>query len=519
MARQSNRQRIQAANLVPANSAATEAVTALVSGTSTDHSAERISNPARATAWEWSICATVLILFVTAMAREHHILWVPEPWDFPTPKILKTGNTLQNRDFLVYYVAGRVARGEGDSRLYYPPPGTKAQQNSALLEGIVPVDTAWSRVAERSVGAATTMHYIYPPFFAWLISPLARLPLVRAYVLWLGLSTMWLLLSTYLVLRSIQPKSGPFAFLVATVGVLCFFPCAESLSQGQANCLILFLWTAGFYCARTRRTSLSAVCFALNTFVKITPAIVVPLLLLRRQWKWLISYSITFSGLLALSIWRMGWEVHWVYLSRTFPVLSAGIGGYRERSLGGVVRNLYWRHPTLGQYDSLLIPLPLNVLVKVICIALYAGVLFYFWKKKRNGEIALSEELAIATLIALIISPVTWRHHFVLSLLPLIYCWMQSGKGGSKARLCVLALVTVVLGTSLADLVLLRAHNGLLQAVLASAFLLATCVLLFLCLRDYGLQPISAVGEDNIRLFTAQGRSRPPRAASLGASR
>lgn len=516
MANQFNRQQLQARNLVSANSAATEAKPTAVNDASSDRSTERAGNTERAAAWEWSICAIVLILFASATAREHHILAAPEPWDFPTAKLLKTSGPLRNRDFLVYYVAGRVALGEGDSRLYYPAPGSKAEQNSVLLERIVPVDTAWSRVAERSIGATTTWHYIYPPFFAWLISPIARMPPMRAYVLWLGLSTIWLLLSIYLVLRSVQPTSIPLAFLVATVGVLCFFPSAESLWQGQANCLILFLWTAGFYCARTKRTSLSAVCFALNTFVKMTPAIVIPILLLRRQWKWLISYSVSAAGLLAVSIWRMGWEAHWVYLSRMLPALSAGIGGYRQRSLAAEVRNLYWRHATLTQYDSLAIPVDLNVLVKIICIALYAGVLFYFWKKKRKGEVALSEELAIAALISLIISPVAWRHHFVLSLLPLIYCWMQSRDDRSKARLCALALLTIALGTPLADFVLLRAHNGLLQAVLASAFLLASCILLFLCLRDYGrLQPIPSPGDDNIRLFTARGRPRPPRAEPL----
>jgi hypothetical protein len=496
---------IESSRVISANSAATEAETPIVSDGSTDRTLERARKTERAAAWEWSICATVLLLFGSAtLQREYQLfqqLNVRQVFSQKTITIPRPTGL----DFAPYYVTGRVALGEGDSRLYYPPPGSKAEQNRELLEGTVPVDTPWSRVAQRWLGVKTTTYYIYPPLFGLLFSPIARMRPIMAFFLWRGLSMIWVLLSMYLVLRAVRLKTDPLTLLVATVGVLCFFPLTETLYQGQVNCLILFLWTAGFYCARTQKVPLSAFCFAINTFVKITPVLVVPILLLRRQWKWLISYFVSVAGLLALSIWRVGWQAHWVYASKILPTLSAGTGGYLLKSLGTVVRDLYWRRVTFGASGSWEIPLYLNVLVRVISIALYAGVLFYFRKKRRSGEVALSEELAIAALVSLIISPVTWRHHFVLILLPLIYFWMQSREGWSKVRLWVFPLLTLALGTPFADLVLLRVHHGLLQALLASVFLLATCVLLFLCLQDYGRpQSVSSRANGNIRSITAR---------------
>lgn len=497
---------IQAPNFISANSAATEAKTTVASDSSPEHTVERAGKSRTASsAWEWSICMTVLLLFASAtLEREHQLfeqLNVPQVFSQKTITIPRPTGL----DFAVYYVTGRIALGEGGSRLYYSPPGSGAEQHRTLLEGGVPVDTPWSRVAERSLGLRTTTYYIYPPFFALLFSPLARMRPMTAYFAWRGLSTILVLLSMYLILRSVRPKTDPFTVLVATVGVLCFFPVTETLYQGQVNCLILFLWTAGFYCARTQKAPLSAACFAINTFVKITPMIVVPILLLRRQWKWLLSYFVTVGGILAFSIWRMGWQAHWVYVSKILPSLSAGNGGYLLKSLGAEVRDLYWRRGIFAPSDSWAIPLYLNVLVRVMSIALYAGVLLYFWKKRRSGEVALSEELAIAPLVSLIISPVTWRSHFVLILLPLIYFWMQSREGSSKARLCVFALLTLAVGTPFADLVLLRVHNGLLQALLASVFLLATCGLLFLCLEDYGhSQSTSSRGDGKLLSYVVE---------------
>jgi hypothetical protein len=112
-------------------------------------------------------------------------------------------------------------------------------------------------------------------------------------------------------------------------------------------------------------------------------------------------------------------------------------------------------------------------------------VLLYLWRARRSGEEALAQELAIAALISLLISALTWRDHFVLVLLPLIFAWMQSRERNMKARLFALTLISVSIGTPLADFILLCVHHGLVQALLSSIFMLAGWVLLVLCLRDH----------------------------------
>ena len=107
------------------------------------------------------------------------------------------------------------------------------------------------------------------------------------------------------------------------------------------------------------------------------------------------------------------------------------------KSLGTVVRNIYWRRVIFGPSDSWELPLSLSLTIKVCSVVLYGGVLLYLWRARRSGEEALAQELAIAALISLLISPLTWRHHFVLVLLPLIFAWMQSRERNTKAAVCV----------------------------------------------------------------------------------
>ena len=367
-----------------------------------------------ATSWRWWACTTVLLLFATRMGQHEYQLF-QHAIEVQSPVA---------RDFAVYYVAGRVARGEGGGRLYYVPPGlTKAERARNQIFVAVPSDTDWSKTGVRILGFPPT-YYNYPPFFAWIFSPLTHFSPRAAYFLWRALSIVMLLISTYLILRAFVPKVDPAAFLIAGVGVLSFFPFAELLYEGQVGCLILFLWTLGFYCMRTRRINASAACFAVGTLVKVTPAIAVPIMLLRRQWKWLISYSATLAILLGASIWRLGWESHWIYATQVFPLLSTGFEGYPLKSLSTVLRNLYLGRTIFRPGDPWQIPTSLGLLITAANLCLLAGVLFLLLKRKTSDVVVLSSELAIVALLSLIISPIVWRHHYVLVLLPL-FAWLQ----------------------------------------------------------------------------------------------
>ena len=77
-----------------------------------------------ATSWRWWTCTTVLLLFATRMG-EHEYQLFQHTVEVQSPVA---------RDFAVYYVAGRVALGEGGGRLYYvPSEPTKAARAQPIV--------------------------------------------------------------------------------------------------------------------------------------------------------------------------------------------------------------------------------------------------------------------------------------------------------------------------------------------------------------------------------------------------
>lgn len=427
------------------------------------------------TSWRWWACVTVLVLLASAFLQREYQLFT-QAQEAPSPLA---------PDFAVYYVAGLIARNGNGGQLYFTPPGsTREEQARRVVYGKAPDDTELVRIAAQTTKTRTA-YYTYPPFFAWAFRPMTHLPPRVAYFAWRSLSTLMLLFAIYLVLACLQTDAGLGAFVVAAIGGLSFFPFSEGLYDGQVGCLLLFLWSLGFYFIQSRKAEWSAASFALGSLVKITPGIVVPIMLLRRQWRWLISYCVAGAVLVLITLPRMGWNIYWTYATKFFPILSAGAEGYPLKSMGTVLRNLYLGRAILSPTDPWQVPVSFRALISLANLALLAIVLFYLFKNRDASPRVLAQELAIFALVSLMISPITWRHHYVIAILPLLCAWMHARDSASPRRLALLSAITLVLGTPYIDFVLVRLHPGRLQAILSSAFLVASGFLLWLCMQDH----------------------------------
>jgi hypothetical protein len=387
-------------------------------------------------------------------------------------------------DFRVYYTASLIARHRGEHVLYYVPKDT----HTLLIEN-VPLDTLWSRIA-RAAGFQNTMHFIYPPFAALLLQPLSLVKWQTSLLVWRVVLVSLVLVSIYLSLVLQGRQHLWFKFGVATAAAFSFFPLTETLMEGQIDPLILLSWVGGIYFIKKQRPFWSALLFALGTMVKISPAIVVGLFLLRRQGKWLLNYAGSLIGLHALAIWRLGWENHTVFIKQVLPILSCGIASLANKSLAGFIYDIYLRRVPVDVGPP--VPYWLCVLIKVIAMGLYSGVLLYFWRRNKTASM-LDYELVTLALVTLIASPVSWRHHYLLALLPLIYLWNSTGQ--KRSDVAVLVIATLAIGTVLPDYTIARVDRPVLQILLASIVPISTMLLLWvLCANQSRRQ--SSIGDE-----------------------
>lgn len=420
--------------------------------------------------WTLFSCSTVLVLLLSSVAQRQL-----QSFHASVRPAKEVGE-----DFPIYYTAGKIARLHGDRTLYYPAPHGERLTLRNLLDP-VPPDTTWSRVAEAS-GFHSTGRFMAPPFMALLDEPLTFMRPATALLAWRLASTLMLVLAIYLSLILFDGQHSLGLFVTAVAAAFSFFPFVETLFQGQVDALVLLLWVLGVYFVKTRASVASAFCFALATMIKLSPVLAVAIFLLRRQWRWLIAYSLWMGAFLAIGVWQLGWDNHIFWFSRVMPMLSGGVPYFASKSLPSFIADLYLRQVPLDVQNLPAVPLGIALLSKALSLALYLGTLFYLWKKSASSRF-LVYELALIPLVILLISPESFRHHYLQAAFPLLYLWVKSrdwGADWSVFHWSALALSTLIIGTVFADYLITALRNPGLDLVLSSLVPAATMVLIYI---------------------------------------
>jgi len=433
--------------------------------------------------WELFSGSTVLLLFLSCVVQRQLQSFRGQDGSSQLPQnsaVVRGGAHAVGEDFSIYYVAGKVALGHGDRTLYYPADDGGKLSFRNLLDA-VPRQTAWGRIAAAS-GFQTTGRFMAPPFTALLAAPLTLLPPRTALLVWRLTSVLLLTASVYfmcVLLGGTWRLSG--VFVIGVAAAFSFFPMIETLYQGQVDALVLLLWVLGVYFVQTESPYSSAFCFALATMIKASPLLVVGLFLLRKRWRWLATYAIWVCVFLIAGVWRLGWQNHVFWFSRVLPILSGGVPYFASKSLPSFVTDLYLRQVPLDVRNLPAIPAVVRWANRALSLLLYCGTLSYFWHRCRSAR-KLVYELMVLPLVILLASPESFRHHYLLAALPLLYLWLTSREwvGDRVAlRLAALGIATLVIGTPFPDYVITSVRNSGIDLLLTSLYSAATILLIW----------------------------------------
>jgi hypothetical protein len=78
---------------------------------------------------------------------------------------------------------------------------------------------------------------------------------------------------------------------------------------------------------------------------------------------------------------------------------------------------------------------------------------------------------------------VSWRHHYLLTLIPVIYMWLTVQEHWQD--ILVLAAATLAMGTVFPDYVIVASSNPVIDLVLASLMPVTSFLLLWVLCRNY----------------------------------
>jgi alpha-1,2-mannosyltransferase len=257
--------------------------------------------------------------------------------------------------------------------------------------------------------------FIYPPFAALLMVPLAVVPWVVAWVALLGISTLSLGVTLYVVARRLWPSGGrggalsvasialPLALAVEPGRAIDFDhpvegrpalglePVLQTIEFGQINLVLMALVALDCLVARPKwpRGMLIGIAAA----IKLTPAAFVLFFLLRRDYRAAVTAAV--SGAVATGI--------------GFVVSPGQSWTFWSDPAGGVSGSPFFTNQT---FEAILVRAGVEgsvrtagwLLLSVGLLALAAPAI-----RRAPGPLALVTLAAVA----LLVSPTSWSHHWV----------------------------------------------------------------------------------------------------------
>ena len=316
-------------------------------------------------------------------------------------------------DLSSYYTAGHLVRTGQAGELYATGSGDTILGDAT--------SGPW-RVAGDHLGIKRQHYYIYPPFFAVLAVPMSLMTFPQARLVWLAMDLILLGLFVRLYLNwrradGIPMSSLELALVAVTLG-LEFLPLIWALAIGQTSLIILALIVAAILCAKTEREPAAGVLLGLATAIKLTPALLLLYFLLRGRRRLALWGGAVAAACTAIGAIVAGTSTTIRFFTEVASGLSGGTAYFLNQSLAGFFERL------IGSGDVRQVVVATGsaagTLATVVSICLIAFT--YHCLRRRPGRpegLALDLEVSAVMLLTLIVSPISWTHHYLIITIPL----------------------------------------------------------------------------------------------------
>jgi alpha-1,2-mannosyltransferase len=268
--------------------------------------------------------------------------------------------------------------------------------------------------------------YIYPPFLAQLLIPLASMSpsgyfLALQALNW-GLAFLALFLTAKLLGfrpgQSILPILVLFALLPSNRALF------TTMHHGQTNLLVLDAVLASLVFRRTDRPWPAGLFLSLAVLVKVYPAIFILPLFLSRKWKHVAATAVAGTALFAASVALSGpgpWLKFLAFTRETsfrWPDSPFLIG------FGDAVGNVSIKGFLHHLFEAAGLPRSGAVAAWAAAAAALGVFLVLLIRKKRwAGDLGL--QASVLLLVSVLLAPISWSHHYVVVLVPAAYLFSR----------------------------------------------------------------------------------------------
>ncbi len=258
------------------------------------------------------------------------------------------------------------------------------------------------------------MNYaVVPPFTLLFYIPFTFLDMYVSKFLFNVISVLAFCLMLFKLLRHLKIESQYIFFLP----IIFIIPFRNNILFGQTYLLITSFLMAGFLAEEKKKSILSAAFYALAIALKISPAVLLIYLLVRKKFRVAILTVLFTSALFLSAVYFTEWNFLFEYIFSYVPRMSINEinnpWATTYQSFFVLLKNLFIPDQLLNPDAPLNSPPAFNIIIGII-----SGLLFFFLIKQLTKKLSDLSALGTGLLFSFLLTAYTSNYSLVM-LLPL----------------------------------------------------------------------------------------------------
>jgi len=220
--------------------------------------------------------------------------------------------------------------------------------------------------------------------------------------------------ASWFILRESHRKtnSGDNVNLASLIPVLAititFYPLAKSYTLGQIQTTITMLVSLSILAWQWKKPWLAGIFLGICCAIKPQWGVVILWGLLRKEWKFVITSSLTFGVLTLIAVGMYGFQNYLDYLPAVSFMGQRGESYFPNQSVNGLINRILFNGDNLKWHADGFPPYNPTVYGITVIAALIILGFALFWKRNKKADAFC---LALLILSLTISSPIAWEHH------------------------------------------------------------------------------------------------------------
>jgi alpha-1,2-mannosyltransferase len=276
------------------------------------------------------------------------------------------------------------------------------------------------------------------------------------------------------------------ALFVSAISVGTFYPILWSYQIGQIQTIMTMLTGLSLLAWQAKRYGIAGVLLSICCSFKPQWVVLVPWAIIRKQWSFLISFSITSTAIFLITGAFYGFK-NWIDYVKVLSLIGrVGESYVANQSVNGLLHRLFMNGNNLEVTTNAFPPYHPTVYMATLITSILILGLAMLWKRNKTPSLV---EFAIVILSLTMASPVAWVHHYAVVYLffalviPLTFIYKPLGKWSFVYLLVTYLLVSQNYGYIFAGLA--KTHFNFLQSTIFLGIIMMLFYLYKLSQKQY----------------------------------